>query len=199
MLYMFLAIFLAVILLLLFAPLTIVIKIEENGIYVFAVVYKVIKIHLIDKTKIKKIEKKIDIRILAEFIIEFIREMMPYIMKFISKTSMEVYFYFKFGVTSPHRTAILYGVLNSFIYSLENILREFLKKYHGKYVIHPDLNNTVLNYDIEIRASVRIPSLLKLSFKALKFLIKHKAYYKREGGASNARAYNRRANENYNG
>lgn len=193
MIYVLIVIFI-LIFFIMFVNLEVRIKIYDKIIDVHLILFKVIKLCLYDKTKKrtgKKAIRKVDN---INYYIKFSKETYPETKYILSKTKVLVNFTFTFGLESADKTAMLYGMINAILQSMNNIFKYIFKSYEGKYIISPNFNNAKKDINTNISIKVRPIYILIKLFKIIK---KNKKIKK--GGALNARTSNRRANENYNG
>lgn len=168
------------------------------------VIFRLIKINIIDKTKkehgrldaekIKKeaLYKKIDLRSMVKDLKDPIKELS-------SKLQVDLKFRLVYGLSSPDKTAISYGILNSLIYSFDLGIKSLVKKYCGTYKIYPDMKKPAFDYNIEVRLSFRIFSILPSISTMLKLVLIPIYKAKRKEGMKDGRTSNRKLNENYNG
>lgn len=103
-----------------------------------------------------------------------------------------------FYILSPDKTAILYGVISSFIYNMEKILINEFKIYKGAYYFNPDFATQKNNIEIEVYMSIRNIYIIIFVIKTLPMMFKYKKLLENKGGELNGSS-NRRSNENYNG
>jgi hypothetical protein len=186
----------------LFIPIGTLVLVENTNIIIKLVFFRVIKIKVFDKTKVKKSKKavrKLRTKIPLEILLEIARKILPHIKRLMLKMNIRTDMELEYGLSSPDKTALLYGALNALIHSIDNVLKYETKKYLGRYKIEPDLNNQLLNIKFNLEVYTQLIHLIIFTFHALKILIKYKSYFKKEGGALNDRSCNRRTYENHNG
>lgn len=192
------------IIILLFMKITIMVEASPSKIKVRIVIFRLIKKTIIDKTKrehgrldaekIKKgaFYKGLDIR-------PAIKDLKGPVKRFLSKLQIVFKLRLVYGMSSPDKTAISYGILNSLIYTLDLGVKGLVKKYKGSYTICPDMKKTCLDYSIEAGVSFRVFSILPSIFKMLEVIFKQIYAAKRKEGLKDGRTSNRKLNENYNG
>lgn len=188
--------------LVLFIPVGASIFVENTNIIIKLVIFRVIKIRIFDKTKVKKskrVTKKVWRKIPFEILLEIGRKMLPHIRHLMLKMHIEINLRIEYGFASPDKTALVYGAVSALLHSIDNILRYQSKRYCGSYRIEPDLNNQLLEIKFVSKLHTSLVNYIIFGFHALKILLKYKSYFKREGGALNDRSCNRGAYENYNG
>lgn len=163
------------------------------------ILFRVIKININDKNRIrtqKKVKHKIDIQ--PNLAVKLFKKMKPHIKYLLSKTKIKIKLDIIFGLFSPDKTAITYGIVNSIIYTFDNVLRSKTKRFDSIYNITPDFNKSIFDTSLELEIYARVFNLLVFTFKALIILFKNRSYFKRKGGVFNGSS-NRRINENYTG
>lgn len=195
---------LLIIIVLLLMKITIIAEASHANIRVRIVIFRLIKISIIDKTKIEhgrldteKIKqgvfnKRLNLRSTAKGLKDPLK-------KLFSKLQIVFKLKFVYGLSSPDKTAISYGILNSLIYSFDLAVKSLVKKYSGTYTIYPDMKKPTLDYNIEVRISFRIFSILPSIFKMLKVMFTQIYRARRKEGMKDGRTSNRKLNENYNG
>lgn len=189
---------LLMIIVLLIMKITIIASISPLKIMVKIVIFKLIKIRVVDKTKtehgrlrVTKL-KKINIRAIT-------KDLLKPIMKLLSKLQIDFKFKLVYGLSSPDKTAISYGILNGLIYSFDLAIKSFVKRYNSSYTINPDMKKPDFNYKIEAKVSFRIVALLPSILRMLKIVLIQIYKDKRKEGMKDGRTSNRKLNENYNG
>jgi hypothetical protein len=186
----------------LFIPVGIAIYLENTDIIIKLVVFRVIKIKIFDKTKVKKSKKaarKLRKKIPMEVMLEIAGKILPYIKRLVLKMNIRINIELEYGLSTPDKTAVSYGIISALVNSIDNILRYETKRYYGSYKIEPDLNNEKLNIKFSSEIYTLFIHMVIFAFHALKILIKYKSYFKKEGGAINDRSCNRGTYENHNG
>lgn len=182
-------------------PLKVYFHMERNHIDVNLYLYKFIKIELSRKTKDKtQINTYNRFKAIPFDVLKKIyRDTKPntkYIMK---RTKVGLKINFNFGLSAPDKTAITYGLINSLLYSVDNLLRMNLKELNREYAIVPDMKNKKLAYQVKIEVYTWVIYLIVYGLKMLPILFKYKSYLMKKGGDNNVGASNTRTNENYNG
>lgn len=202
MVYVFIALILLLLLIiLLFIPVIIRCNINNNDISIKLILLGVIKIKIKEKTTFEKLKKseKIKHRVPFKKLIEIIRDSLPSVKYLASRLRIRVSLEGTIGLSTADKTALSIGILNLLLYSLEGFLRNYLRHYTGQYSINPDFTGERLRFNVLAEARVMPVHMIAFSIKWLKVFLKHKKYFIRKGGASNAGSSNRRFNENYNG
>lgn len=202
MIYVFILLILFFILLvLLFIPVIIQMNIHNNGISIKLIILKVIKIKIKEKTTLEKLKKSkvVKDKVPLKIIIEIVNKSLPSINYLASKSKVRIRINGTIGLSAADKTALAIGILNMLLYSMEGLLRNYLKYYSGVYNINPDFSQERLDYSILGEVSVLPAYITVFCFKWLKVFLKYKKYIIRKGGASNAGSSNRRIDENYNG
>lgn len=197
----FLIILLLVILLIVFMPLEVYVHMEHNHVDVNIRLFKFIKIELSRKTK-DKVQKEGRLRfkdIPFEVIKEVYHKSIPNFKYILKKLKIKLKVNFDYGLSAPDKTAISYGIINSLIYSVDNLIGIYLKKFEREYTIIPDMKNKKLEYQVTISVYTWSINLLVYGFKMLPILFKYRKYFIKKGGDKNVRTSNTGANENYNG
>lgn len=176
---------------------------QNKTIKINLIILKVIKFRLkvkANKSKVKKLnktlldEKKINVKKIFEILFESLYKIKYLLSKTIYKIEINYNFYF----LSIDKTALLYGILNTFIYSIEMILINTFKEYRGDYNLIPDFKNEYNTIDIKASISIRNIYIIIFVFKMLPILLKNKNLIKKKGGEWNGSS-NTRINENNNG
>ena len=187
---------------------TIIIAAEPSTLKITIKLLKVIKISIVDKTKgehgREKLTKTSDILkkkvpFSSKDLLSMVKELKEPLKSLLSKLQVELYTGFIYGLSSPDKTAISYGVINSLIYSLDLYLHKLMGKYKGSYTITPDLNKPSFDYKIKVSIAFRLFTLLPSIIKLLKTILKQKKLQQRKEGMKDGRASHRKLNENYNG
>ncbi len=195
---------LTILMLFLIIRITIVIEASYNRIHIRMVLFRLIKITIVDKTKdehgrrepskynistLKKLfqDKKNFLSILGK-----IKKIMKVLL---SRLQVDLRLRLVYGLSQPDKTAISYGVLNSFIYILDQELCKGFKRYKRCYIIKPELKKRTLDYNIKAEISFRILTLMPSIFKLLRIV----KLQKRKAGMNDGRTSHRKLNENYNG
>jgi hypothetical protein len=183
---------------------TITAEVSTVKIQVRIVIFKLIKIRIVDKTKIEhgrlesvKFIKRVSFKRIN--IMSMIKDLKEPIKKLFSKLRINLKLKLVYGLSSPDKTAISYGILNGLIYSLDLAINSAVKKYNGTYTIYPDMKKSSLNYNIEAKVSFRILTLMPSILKLLKIVFIQIRRKKRKEGMKDGRTSHRKLNENYNG
>jgi hypothetical protein len=172
----------------------------ENKFKLKFIFFEVIKIKFKAKTKKVKEEAKdrLDLKVLSEMVchnLYFVRYVL-------SKMELSINMDCTFSIYSPDKTAIIYGVINSLIYSLHTLLYCEAKKYKGIYKLKPDFNNKQESINImvtmEDRIGIRNFRIIIIACKMLPMLLVYKKKVKIRRRKLNESS-DRRTNENYNG
>lgn len=202
MVYVYIAfILLFLFIILLFTPVIIRGNINNNDISIKLILLGVIKIKIKEKTTFEKLKdsNKKKRRIPFKKLIEITGDSLPSVRYLAKRLRVKVNLDVNIGLSAADKTALSVGIINMLLYSLEGFLRNYLGYYFGKYSINPDFTGERFVFYILAEARVIPLHIIAFSIKLLKVFLKHKKYFLRKGGASNAGSSNRRINENYNG
>ncbi|MDO6354504.1 DUF2953 domain-containing protein [Caloramator sp. CAR-1] len=162
-------------------------NIKLNFLYVIKI--KLFEKNIKEKNKTKSIRKE---RTRGNIeILELVRALISNILH---RLDVNLDIDFLFGTKEPHITAILYGMMNSFLGSLYPILKDTFKNYNQKINITPVFDKEL--YDLKLDILIKIQNLY-LIWMSIIFLSK---YIKKKGkGGFRYGTSNRSINENYNG
>ncbi|EYE87781.1 hypothetical protein Q428_11510 [Fervidicella metallireducens AeB] len=181
----------------------IVVEFQRKRLDFLLILYGFIKIKIktIDfnkpSKKGKKIRKKLNFQ--RDKFIEFIKLTLQNFKYFISKCELRTNIKLDLGLSSPDKTAYVFGLINFFVYGSENILRYYFKNYSGKYEIYPDFKNKKLTYAGNITISVYFIPLLFFVFRQSKIIFKYRNYLFKKEEKNYVKSSNRGLNENNNG
>lgn len=199
--YFFIALILVlIILIVLFINVEVIIKLKKEKKIIYIIVLGVIKIPLTEKTK--RMENAAEIvlkyKLSPGIVLKIMRDVLPVFKTMLSRFSLSINVKLKYGLYSPDKTAISYGILNGIVYTIDGMLKPMLKSYEGSYEIEPELNRAMLFYDVFISLKFRPVSMLKPGFRLLKIFLAYRPKLKK-GGALDVGTSNRKINEDYNG
>lgn len=155
---------------------------RDKKIIANIVILRVIKINIYDKNKRRKKNKASKNNIPPKIIIEVFKESLPSLKYFIEKSSLYIRLDLIFGLSSPDKTAITYGLINSFIYTLDCFLKNTSKKVDSSYNITPDLKDKRLEVCLDFNLYIRLFRVITFILKLLKVLLRYKSYFKSKGG-----------------
>lgn len=127
-------------------------------------IFKVIKINLKDKNK-KEREEKLDFARISAILNRKNTEHVKYLL---SKSDMEVYGTLIFGTSYPDKTALLYGFINSLLYTIEPVIQSTFKSFEREYKVYPDLKNKKLEYEVKIKIYLKIIHYIKYKLRSMK-------------------------------
>jgi hypothetical protein len=148
--------------------------------------YISIKPNFKKKYKRKKRKQKPDIKA----IINTTKDMIIPLKRFLKSVNIRLSLYINFGLSSPDKTAISYGIL----YSLTSLLYSFsekrFKSYNQNIDIIPDLTNEKFDYKAKIYLHTRLIYLMILGKNILTNIIKHKGEIMKKGGVIDDRTSN---------
>lgn len=138
--------------------------------------------------KNKKRKPKLNINI--KTIINTTKDMITPLKKFLKSLNMRLNLYINFGLSSPDKTAISYGLLYSLTSLLYSFSEKCFKNYNQNINIIPDLKNEKFDYKAKIYLHTRLIYLMILGKNILANIIKHKGEIMKKGGAINDRTSN---------
>lgn len=116
----------------------------------------------------------------------------------LSRTMLYIELKCRFFIIEPDKTALLFGIMNMLVYTLETVLADKFGKLSGKYNLYPDFDEKENEITVNAVVSIRCIYIFIFIIKMLPILIKYKRSIKNEGGEFNESS-NRSINENYNG
>ncbi|MCX7884432.1 MAG: DUF2953 domain-containing protein, partial [Caloramator sp.] len=155
---------------------------RDKKIIANIVIFKVIKINIYDKNKRRKKNKTSKSNIPPKIISELLKESLPSLKYFIEKSSIYIRLDMVFGLSSPDKTAITYGLINSFLYTLDCFLINTSKKVNSSYNITPDLKDKRFELCLDFNLYIRLFRVIIFILKLLKALIRYKSYFRSKGG-----------------
>lgn len=123
-------------------------------------------------------------------IINTTKDMITPLKFFLKGVNMHLNLYIKFGLSSPDKTAISYGLLYSLTSLLYSFSEKHFKNYNQNINIIPDLKNEKFDYKAKIYLHTRLIYLMILGKNILANIIKHKGEIMKKGGAINDRTSN---------
>lgn len=167
------------IMLILIINIKISITVQNNNIKIIAL--GIIKRNY-NEENMKKGYKKLKIA----YLLEILKKSIPSISYISSKVKADVSIKLNYGTCDAALTALIYGALSSFIYSIEAIGKNKLKSFNGHYSVNPDFNEKELEYKIEIKLGIRFLYLIIFLLKMLPIIFNYKKYISNRGGVLNA-------------
>ncbi|QCX32658.1 hypothetical protein FDN13_02485 [Caloramator sp. E03] len=148
------------------------------------ILFKVIKIKINEKNKLRKKNKASKFNVPPKIIIDIAKKSLPSIGYLINKSNINVDFSLTFGFSAPDKTALTYGLINAIIYSFDCFLSNTAKKFYSTYKIVPDLKNEKIELYLDFKIYIKLFFVLAFFFKLLKVLLAYKYYFKIKGGVA---------------
>lgn len=155
---------------------------QDKKITINIILFKVIKIKINEKNKLRKKNKASKFNVPPKVIVEIAKKSLPSIGYLINKSSINIDLSLTFGFSAPDKTALTYGLINSIIYSIDCYLSNTAKKFYSSYKIVPDLKNERIDFYIDFKIYIKLFFVLAFFFKLLKVLFAYKYYLKFKGG-----------------
>ncbi|SKA82277.1 hypothetical protein SAMN05443428_104186 [Caloramator quimbayensis] len=155
---------------------------RDKKVVINIILFKVIKIKINDKNKKRKKNKGLKINIPPKIILKILKESLPPVKYLIEKSRLYIKLDMTFGLSSPDKTAITYGLINSFIYTLDCFLKSSSKKVDSSYNIVPDLKDKRIDVFLDFKISIRILNVFSFLFKLLRIFLHYKSNFKFKGG-----------------